>query len=206
MTSAPRPVAGRLARPSWRDPRLLVGLALIAASVAGVVSLVRAGDRTEPFYVARADLPSGAVVSQDDLVVAHVRVDGDAYVGAGEQPWGSVLTRAVGAGELLPSAALATADDYDVRPVAVRTTRPLSESVRRGTLVDVWLTTTADDGTPESTPIATSVAVDDVATDESAFSSGGAQIVYVNVPQDQMEAFLEALAVEGDISVVGLAG
>ncbi len=206
MTSTLRPVAGRLARPSWRDPRLLVGVVLIAASVAAVVSLVRAGDRTEPFYAARSDLPAGAVLDEDDVLVVQVRVDGDEYVSTGQEPWGEVLARPVGAGELVPVAALVSAEDYDTRPVAVRSTRPVSDSVRRGSLVDVWLTVTDAEGEPASTSIGTSLAVADVAADDGAFSASGGEIVYVNVPQEQMADFLDALAVDGEISVVGLAG
>lgn len=206
MTSVARPVAGRLARPSWRDPRLLVGLVLIAASVAGVVSLVHAGDRTAPFYAARADLPAGTTLASDDVIVVHVRVDGAEYVGVGQELEGAVLTRQVGEGELVPASALVTADDYDVRPVAVRTTRPVSDGIARGSLVDVWLTVVDEEGVPSSSAIATSVAVDDVVMDDSAFAGTGSEIVYVNVPEEQLGAFLDALARDGEVSVVGVAG
>jgi len=36
---------GRLRRPRWRDPRLLVGLVLVLASIAGVVALVASAQR-----------------------------------------------------------------------------------------------------------------------------------------------------------------
>lgn len=206
MTSAARPVSGRLARPSWRDPRLLVGLVLIAASVAGVVSLVRAGDRTEPFYAARADLPPGTALSPQDVVLVQVRVDQSEYVGAAQEISGAVLTRQVGEGELLPASALASEEDYSARPIAVTTTRPVSEGIARGSLVDVWLTVVDDAGQPSSTAIATAVAVDEVVTDDRAFAGAGAEIVYVNVPQDQLAAFLDALALDGEVSVVGVAG
>ncbi|WP_062201102.1 SAF domain-containing protein [Demequina salsinemoris] len=196
---------GRLARPGWRDPRLLVGLVLIAASVAGVVSLVRANDRTAPVYVAVDDLVPGAVLDEGDLAVAHVRVDGDAYVGAAEEPWGQVVTRAVGEGELLPAEALAEAEDFTGRPVAVRTTRPIAEAIDRGSLVDVWLTVTDDDG-PSSELVAQSLVVDAVDRDDGSFAGTGVETVYVVVPADEMEGFLDAIAVDGDLSVVGLAG
>src|SRR4249919_2650772 len=48
-------VVGRVRRPSWRDPRLLVGIALIALAVAAVVLIVQRSDTTEPFYAAARD-------------------------------------------------------------------------------------------------------------------------------------------------------
>ena len=54
-------VVGRVRRPSWRDPRLLVGLALIALAVAAVVLIVQRSDTTEPFYAAARDLAPGTV-------------------------------------------------------------------------------------------------------------------------------------------------
>ncbi len=199
-------VAGRLTRPGWRDPRLLVGIVLIAASVAGVVSLVRANDRTVPVFVAVDDLVPGAVLDEGDVAVAHVRVDTDAYVGALDEPWGQVVIRAVGEGELLPTGALADAADFTSRPVALRTTRPVSEGIARGSLVDVWLTVLDDAGTPSSNLVAQSLVVDAVARDDGSFAGTGIETVYVVVPEEQMEGFLDAIAVEGELSVVGLAG
>jgi hypothetical protein len=53
------PPARRLRRPSWRDPRLLVGLLLVLLSVTGVTGLVRAVDTSEPVFVARRQSPPG---------------------------------------------------------------------------------------------------------------------------------------------------
>ncbi|MBN9374777.1 MAG: hypothetical protein J0I40_05175, partial [Cellulomonas sp.] len=49
----PAPVAQRLRRPGWRDPRLLTGLALVAASVALGSWALRAAERTVPVFVVR---------------------------------------------------------------------------------------------------------------------------------------------------------
>ncbi|NYL94127.1 flagellar biosynthesis protein FlgA, partial [Salmonella enterica subsp. enterica serovar Typhimurium] len=43
---------GRLRRPRWRDPRLLVGLMLVLASIAGVVALVASSQRTAAYWTA----------------------------------------------------------------------------------------------------------------------------------------------------------
>ena len=47
---------GRLRRPRWRDPRLLVGLMLVLASIAGVVALVASSQRTAAYAVEKCRL------------------------------------------------------------------------------------------------------------------------------------------------------
>ncbi len=206
MRSSGGGIAGRLARPSWRDPRLVIGIALIAASVALVVSLVRAADRTEPYFMLARDVAPGTVLGQDDLVVGDSRLSTSVYVGAAQQPWGKVITRTLTAGELLPQTALAEPEAYSARPVALRTTRPVADSIGPGSLVDVWLTVTDAAGTPSSRLVGQSLAVEAIERDEGSFAGTGVETVYVVVPREGMEAFLDALASEGELSVVGMAG
>ncbi|WP_159448410.1 SAF domain-containing protein [Demequina sp. NBRC 110052] len=206
MTTQASPVAGRLTRPSWRDPRLLIGLVLIALSVAAVASIVRGADRTEPFYAARGPLPAGTVLDESDVVVVQVRVADGVYAAPAAPPWGRVLSRSVGEGELVPMAALVAPEAFDGRPVAVTTARPLAEGIGRGAIVDVWLTVEGADGAPTSTLVGESLVVDAVQTSSGAFTATGSETVYVVVPEAEMEGFLDALATEGELSVVGLAG
>ncbi len=106
METEVRPKAVRFRRPGWRDPRLVVGLALIAVAVTGVAVALSAADRTEPVYATRGELVPGAVIGPDDLEIQHVRV-GAGYVRAPQgDPTGLVVTRSIGAGELIPAGAL----------------------------------------------------------------------------------------------------
>ena len=199
------PVAGRLRRPGWRDPRLLVGLLLIAISVTAVTGIVRSSDTTVPYYAAKDTLTPGTVLARDDVVVVQVRIPDGTYVEPGEEPWGQVVTRVVGDGELVPHAALADQDEFTGRPIAVRTSLPLADGVERGSLVDVYLTRT-DDDEPETTLVASNLVVESIDRDSGSFSAGSEETVYVVVPQKDIEDFLDALAADGDISVVGLPG
>lgn len=198
-------MAGRLRRPGWRDPRLLVGLLLIAVAVSAVAGIVRSADTTFPYYAAADTLTPGTVLTTDDVVVVRVRVPDGTYVAPGEEPWGQVVTRVVGNGELMPRAALAAPADFDGRPIAVRTSLPLADGVERGSVVDVYLTRT-DADEPRTELVASSLVVESVDHDSGSFSAGSVETVYVVVPQRDIEQFLDALAAEGDISVVGPAG
>lgn len=140
-TAEGQPAAPRLRRPSWRDPRLLAGILIVLASVAGVVALVAAQDRTVPVYAADRGLPVGAELSPEDLRAVNVRLEDGAgrYLSAqSELPEDRLLIRAVEEGELLPASALAEADPEGRQPVTVEVTHELAAAVRPGSPADVW--------------------------------------------------------------------
>src|SRR5699024_5948828 len=100
--------AQRLRRPSWRDARLGVGVLLVSPSVARASWAVATSDRTTDVLLAVEALTPGDRLADADLRPHAVRPDGlaDAYVVAGEElPEDAVVTRVVGAGELVPAAA-----------------------------------------------------------------------------------------------------
>lgn len=205
MTPTTAPVGGRLRRPGWTDPRLLVGLLLVAVAVVGTVTVLSQADRTEPYLAARSTLTPGTVLDESNAVIVRVRV-GDGYIPAVDPvPWGSVVTRTVGAGELVPASAIADAGGFGSRPIAVSSALPLADGIVPGAVVDVWLTREGFAG-PESSLVGAGLVVDQVDRGTGAFSSGAADTVYVLVPARDVGDFLAALADEGEVAVVGLGG
>ena len=107
--------AVRSRAPGWRDPRLWIGIAIVAASVvAGARLLARADDLVSVWAVAEQHA-AGDVLTADDLVARRVRfaddADRDRYLLVDRQlPAGLRLARDVGAGELLPAGSLGAAD------------------------------------------------------------------------------------------------
>lgn len=205
MRDAGGPVAGRLRRPSWRDPRLLVGLLLIAVAVVAVVTALQRADRTQPFYAARHDLAAGQAIAESDVVVVHVRVSAADYVASPASPWGLVLNRPVGTGELVPRGALTDPEAYGSRSIAVVTALPLASDIGIGSIVDLWVTVAGSAG-PSSTLVGTGLSVVDVARSEGAFSAGRSQTVYLSVPAADVPRVLDAIASDGDVAIVGTAG
>lgn len=137
----PAPQAARLRRPSWRDRRLLVGLLLVLLAVGLGARVVAQADRTVPVFAARGTLPVGSALTVDTLTVVRVRLAGaeQRYLSAERPlPSGQVLTRAVGAGELVPAAALAPAVALDRRPLGIPVDGVLPAGLAPGGLVDVW--------------------------------------------------------------------
>jgi len=200
------PLAGRLRRPGWTDPRLLIGLLLIVVSVVAVTAMVRSADVTTPYYVAKRTLTPGTVLSERDVVVGHARLSSGDYMKPADAPWGQVVTRVVGAGELIPTSAAGDATSFGGRTVAVQTTLPLADGVKPGSVVDVYVTAEGPDGRAETQRVGTSLVVESIDRSSGSFSAMSVETVYVVVPREDIEELLSALASRADISVVGVAG
>ncbi len=206
------PVAQRLRRPGWRDPRLLAGLALVAASVALGSWALRAAERTVPVFVVRETTVPGGAIDAAGLTVADVRLSGvdlARYVRA-DQPLqaDAVALRVVEAGELLPASAVGSAEALGLRPVSVPVAGRLPESVRSGARVDLWFSPKATPGGESVAPsqLAAALTVAEVDRPQGAFAAGGATTVHVLVPVGQLPDVLAALAANGRVDVVAVPG
>lgn len=146
------PSAVRATTPGWRDPRLWIGVAIVAASVIAGARIVGAADDSVAVWGVTGDLGAGDTVTADDLVAHRVRfVDPRhlrSYFTADEAlPADVRLTRSVGAGELLPRAAVGPAEAAGTLQLPVAVDPALvPPSVRSGAVVDVHLTGTAPGG------------------------------------------------------------
>lgn len=141
-TEVPR--ATRSRKPGWRNPRLLIGLALVAGSVLVGARLMAAADDTVTVWAVTADQPAGARLTEDDVEARRVRFADDrtavGYLRASQALPDGSLDRPVSAGELLPRSALSRESEQDVVEVPVSVAADdLPATVRRGSLVDVWV-------------------------------------------------------------------
>ncbi|KQY56471.1 hypothetical protein ASD66_02320 [Nocardioides sp. Root151] len=163
-------------------------MALVAASVLIGARVLGAADDTIEVWSARADLPPGEQVSENDLVVRRVHFDGDdadLYLRSDKGlPDQSTLTRGVGAGELLPKAALGEADE--LRQVSLTFTAANGNLlIKPGAVLDVW-SSPPDSGDAGAALKGTTKLLDDVvvikapAVDES-FGVGGTREILVGV-------------------------
>ncbi|GHD00890.1 flagellar biosynthesis protein FlgA [Zhihengliuella salsuginis] len=197
----------RLQRPGWRDPRLIIGLLLVVASIAGVVGLVTALDRTVDVYAAKDDLTVGEQISTEDLSVVEVRVDGmeDMYVSAGAPLEDGVRASAfVKAGELIPARAVVGTDQQGRKPVSVPVDGALSEAISVGGHVDVWSAAPSGVGNEFGEParVLQQVEVASVADIQSGFGGTSGTNLELLVTDDELPALLGALANDAKITVV----
>lgn len=216
MTVAP-PRAARLRAPSWRDPRLLVGVALVLGSVVLGTRVVAAADRTTPVWALAAPVAAGQAVRAGDLRPVGVRLDAPAsgaYVPASTAPDGDwVALRTLAAGELLPRSALGSAAQLTARPVTV----PLDAvpaGVEVGAQVDVWAAWPEPAGAGAD-PVPSAPAPEQLLSgaEVSAVSSGSGGLgarrstdVQVLVPTEELPHVLAALTSSARLLVVPLPG
>jgi len=196
------PLATRATSPGWRDPRLWIGVAIVAVSVVAGARLLGAADDSVAVWAVASDMGAGDTVTADDLVSQRVRfvedADLDTYFVAAEQlPSDLQLKRGIGAGELLPRAAVGPAEEADTiqLPVAVDTSL-VPPAVRAGSVVDVYLTGATDEGARASVAGDRSQAVlsgvtviEAPALDDSFAVSGRRQLVLGVTEEDAVRFF-----------------
>ncbi|GAA3213099.1 hypothetical protein ACFP63_10120 [Oerskovia jenensis] len=226
MTSSPDPLptptVARLRRPGWRDPRLILGLVLVAASVALGSWAVSSAGRTVAVYAAAGPLTPGEAVDASNLRTVEVRLgsgDGKYFLAGRPLPEDLVALRVVGDGELVARTAVGESEELAVRAVAIPVTAALSDRVTDGALVDVWFVPAATDGTlagegentleksgGEPYALASQVVVAQVAEAGGSLVTGGRTTLHVLVPTDELPGVLAALVAEGEIAVVPVPG
>jgi hypothetical protein len=184
ITSPPAPVlpgspaARRLTPARWRDPRLWVGLVLVAASVLVGARLLAAADDTVGVWAVVRDVSAGAPLTPEAMAVRQVRftdpVTAAGYLPADRPvPAGAVAGRDLAAGELVTRAAVGSRGGaaFEV-PVVVDDTGAPGD-LRAGDVVDVWVAPPEGvDGAQEATRVLTRVPV--VAATRSAGPFGDA--------------------------------
>ena len=183
----------RLTQPvAWRQPRVLVGLALIALSVVIGTLVVSSANARVYVWAAKANLAAGTQLGQDDLIAIAVTDSvASQYVStANDQLTGQRITRDVAAGELVPSSAVAAqATPGRLLTVAVE---PLHSPVdlAHGDRVDVYVSAREAAGGGDSRLVLADAIV--AVSDPDADSASGQIAVVLQVPTSKVGAVVEA--------------
>ena len=195
------PVAVRATTPGWRDPRLWIGIAIVAVSVVAGARLLASADDTVAVWATVDDMGAGDLVSEADLEVRRVRFADDAelsrYFRADDElPADLQLSRGVGAGELLPRAAVGAAADADRLQVSIEVPPGrVPPSVDSGAVVDVFV---LDNGADEpgrrahddSGPALAEVTVVDAPEPDASFgTTAGLRQIVLAVPEQEVADF-----------------
>lgn len=198
--------AARLKRPSWRDPRLLMGILLVLVSVTGVIFLVNSADRTTEVYAARDGIGVGEALTPENVVKAKVRL------GETEQhyipvesglPEGVVAIQRIGKDQLVPRTSLGEVNKLDRKPVALTIDEVLPSQAVEGARVDVWVAQPdARNGFSEPKLLLPGAEIAEVTAGSTALGSSKTTVLMVLVEDGHMPALLGAQANEAKISVV----
>ncbi|MCC9173132.1 SAF domain-containing protein [Arthrobacter sp. zg-Y179] len=205
-TPGAEPAAARLRKPSWRDPRLLLGILLVLGSIAGVVTLVDSADRTTEVYAVKHDIAPGAPIGAEDLVAVPVRL-GNAEalylpIAAG-LPENAVAGAALREGELVARSALVERDALDRKPVGLRVEDPLPASTEAGSRVDIWAAMpNARNGYDEPKQLIEAAEISELAVTESALGANRSTELLVLVDDSDLPLLLSALSNQAKITVV----
>ena len=190
------PPASRATTPGWRDPRLWVGVVIVALSVVAGSRLLAAADESVPVWAVTSDMAPGDRVTAADLVARHVRFVDESdlslyYPTDHALPGDLRLLQPVGVGELLPRSATGTADQTGVLHLPVQVEPgAVPPDVGAGSVVDVYLQ--AEDRCPacvdaalESVTVVTAPAPDELT---------GTQQLVLAVTQQQADRWFSLLA------------
>lgn len=202
------PPAVRASRPGWRDPRLWLGIAIVAGCVVAGARVLGSADDTVAVWAVKADEGSGAVLTRADLVAHRVRFGsaGDLagyYRADAALPDRLELIRGVGGGELLPRSAVGTgsASGTVQVPLAVDPAQ-VPPAVGTGSVVDVYVVGSSADPGGSAAMVAPALdAVTVVAAPHADQVFGSTQTrrqLTVAVPEKQAQAFFGLLAQDDD--------
>jgi len=193
-----------------RSPRqskirsLILGLILLASSVAVVAFTIAENNHTDEYLVAARDLPAGSPVSITDMKVAMVNLGlgADQYLRKDELPGGSYVLGPLRAGQLVAKSVLASAIIDERVPVVVNSAMGLSSGVVAGASVDVWVTPAKQDkvvGEPYVLVLAAEVAT--LFEDNEMFSEKNSQ-VELWVPLEAVGPVLAAISNGDSVSLI----
>ncbi len=192
-------MAVRASRPGWRDPRLWVGILIVAVSVVAGARVLAAADDSVTVWAAARDMGAGDTVTADDVVVRRVRFDDrtdlDHYFGADAAlPADLQLLRGVGAGELLPRTSVGPVGEDGLLqvPVAVDAER-VPPSVAAGSVIDLYvLPSSGGRCASRCAPVLTGVTVISASSVDEGFGASGQRQLVLGVTQEAAGPFFEA--------------
>lgn len=194
------------ARRTWMDPRLVIGVVLVLASLLGVWLVVQQSSRTEAAWSATRTLLPGETIAAGDVQPVALRLPQaqHRYLEGSADPVGLVVAATVGEGEVLPLRAVGDASSADRAAVVIDLEGALPRAVRAGALVDVWTAAPTDDGFAAPAVLVHDAIVAGVVEDEGILATAAVQLELL-VPRDQIALLLEAASNEHAMSVVPLA-
>lgn len=204
------PTATRAQPPGWRDPRLWIGVAIVAVSIIAGARILGGADDSVTVWAAARDVAPGDTVRADDLVSTSVRfgdsADLDHYLlTSAPLPDDLRLTRGLGAGELVPAAALGSGEEAETVIVSLAFPHELiPTNIGAGSMIELLVipddSASQDKGTTsEPTTVLSDVVVIDApsAADSLGSVSRGRQLV-LGIPEAESDALTEILAASED--------
>ncbi len=195
-------------RAFWADARFLLGIVLIVVAVAGVWLVVTAARQTVPALAAARTIVPGEPVLAGDLRVVDVALGplGDTYLSPGALEPGTVATRTIGEGELVPHSSLGAAGSARTTTVVLRSAGDVPGAVTTGAVVEVWSAPQLERGRFDTPRVLVPTAtVLSVSHEDTVMGSAGAMLELV-IDRADVAATLAAIADGSSLSIVPAVG
>lgn len=202
--------ARRLHFNRWRDPRLLLGVFLVTTSVLVGAYLFSTTDDTVRYWALSTDAAAGEPVGSDALKATSVRLSSsaaDRYLKVSEDMPGRlsdlVWNHDVKSGELLTDTMMAPA-------ALVGAELPLNvgaghfpNDLRRGNLVDVWVSPKSADGSlADAERILSGVAVLSAGGPAEAMGEALSSTILIGLDEGRLRSEIISAIASGDITLV----
>lgn len=144
----------RSRRAVWGDARFLIGIAVVALSIAGVWAVVSSSGTTTPVLQATRTIALGEALVSDDFQVVEVGLGTvtDRYLAPQELQAGQVASRTVFEGELLATSAAESADANRTTTIVVESSTGIPADVAAGSVIELWHSPPVDDGGSQGPP------------------------------------------------------
>jgi hypothetical protein len=210
----PEPTAKRLQRPSWRDPRLLVGLVLVLLGTALGARIIATSDDTVPMYAASTVIRPGDHLTSDNVRRVDVQLGDETsrYLSARSAvPDDSYALRDIPEGELVPLSAVGTGSTVTVQAVTVEVDANSARGLPANAVVDVWVSSRDTQSTQERYLEATlaleRVSVSPVTQDPSRFGAAASSMaVQLRVPRNKVAEIIAAVDRQSRFTLVPVPG
>lgn len=207
MTTDPRPIAARIRRPGFKDPKLVIGILLVVLSVVAMVFVVQATDSRQGYWAASADAAPGEPITAENFTVVQAHLsEADGHYWSADEPLPETfaVTSTIRQGEFLPRATVSEHDPEDRQQFAIRTAEDVPDAVQPGSRVDLWVSQPDDQrqGYTNAELTAESAEVVAVEDQRSGLGASSTLTVYVLLTPEQLPAIIDAQAASAKISIV----
>ncbi len=202
--------AVRVQRPSWANVRTALGLLLFCGALLAGQRLIVSAQDTSEVWVAARDLPSGTVVSAEDLRAEDVRLPDQLagrYLAASTVVEGRSLSHPVLAGEMLAGSWLleATQDGGRTISISVEGSAQAVSGIGIGDHVDLIATFDPGDVASKTVPVVRGAEVVEVIRTQGLVEGSDVVGIAIAVP-DELVGMVAFATNNAEIDIIGVDG
>lgn len=192
-------------RAFWGDIRFLIGIALVALSIAGVWLILSSSEDTHPVLQAGRTIVQGEALVSGDFQVVDVNLGpvAEDYLAPQELEPGQIATRTLTKGELVPDAATGPADRNRSTTIVIESSTGIPADLAAGSVVEVWHAPPLEDGRSFDAPrILVGEAIVSAIVEKEGMLANSAAGVEVVVERAQVAEVLAAITGGSALSLV----